>query len=100
MAKKTQEERLYEWCLEQASARYMGLLSPEQEDKLNSIDFPWAFYEEELDKLGYSWKKNNPDGVRFKDIEQEREDLIVNDYLDRERDHYEEPEELVDPEQC
>lgn len=62
---KTEQDKLYDWCLEQASARFMGLLSQEQIDKLNSTDFPWAYYEEELDKLGYNWKKNNPKGVRY-----------------------------------
>lgn len=56
---------LYNWCLEQASDRYRGLLSEEQIDKLNSIDFPWGYYEEELDKLGYHWQKNNPNGKRW-----------------------------------
>jgi|GEM_PF-3765881 hypothetical protein len=67
MSKKTDNQKLYTWCLEQASDRYCGTLSQEKIDKLNSMDFPWAYYEDELDKLGYHWKKNNPDGIRFKD---------------------------------
>ncbi len=62
------QQALFNWCLEQASARYMGLLSQEQIDKLNSLEFPWSHFEEELDKLGYSWNRNNPTGVRFKDM--------------------------------
>lgn len=58
---------LYNWCLEQASARYCNQLTEEQLKKLNDIDFPWAYYEDELDKLGYHWKKNNPTGIRYND---------------------------------
>lgn len=61
-------QQLYEWCLEQASARYQGKLSQDKIDKLNSLEFPWEYYEEELDKLGYHWKKNNPDGIRYKEL--------------------------------
>jgi hypothetical protein len=59
-----EDEKLYIWCLEQVSERYMGTLSQEKIDKLNNINFPWDYYEEELDQLGYDWEKNNPDGVR------------------------------------
>ena len=61
----TEEDKLYNWCLEQASARFMGLLSQEQIDKLNSTGFDWVYYENELDNLGYHWKKNKPKGVRY-----------------------------------
>ncbi len=61
------QQALFDWCLLQASERYMGHLSVDQVDKLNSIGFPWAYYEEELDKLGYDWKRNNPTGVRVMD---------------------------------
>jgi hypothetical protein len=67
MSKKDQE--IYDWCLEQAANRFMGKLSQAKIDKLNSIEFPWAHYEEELDKLGFYWEKNNPDGVRWKDLQ-------------------------------
>jgi hypothetical protein len=60
-----EENMLYVWCLEQASARYKEILSQEKIDELNSVGFPWAFYENELDKLGYHWKKNNPKGKRW-----------------------------------
>lgn len=59
---------LHTWCLEQASARYMGTLPQDKIDKLNSLNFPWEHYEEELDKLGYHWEKNNPNGIRYKYI--------------------------------
>ena len=58
---------LYVWCLEQASARYQGILSQEKIDKLNSIGFDWVYYENALDEIGYSWKSNNPNGLRYKD---------------------------------
>lgn len=60
-------KELFDWCLEQAAARYMGKLSQEKIDKLNSIGFPWDYYEEELDKLGFHWEKNNPQGKRWND---------------------------------
>ncbi len=60
-----ENKQLFDWCLEQAHARYTGQLTQDQLNKLNGIDFPWAYYENELDKLGYSWKKNNPDGKRW-----------------------------------
>lgn len=60
-----EENALFTWCLEQASERYCGTLSQARIDILNSIEFPWAYYENELDKLGYHWKKNNPNGVRY-----------------------------------
>ena len=63
MTKK--ESLLYNWCLDQAAARYMGALSQDKIEKLNALEFPWAYYEEELDKLGFHWNKNNPDGVRY-----------------------------------
>jgi hypothetical protein len=59
------KEKLFDWCLEQASLRFMGKLPQDKIDKLNSIEFPWAYYEEELDKLGYNWERNNPSGVRW-----------------------------------
>ncbi len=65
---KKKEQDLHVWCLEQADARFRGLLSQDRIEKLDSLDFPWAHYEEELDKLGYYWEKNNPDGVRYKDL--------------------------------
>lgn len=60
---------LFDWCLEQASARYMDLLTPAQFEKLQGLGFPWEYYEDHLDKLGYHWKKNNPEGVRWKDMQ-------------------------------
>lgn len=51
---------LFNWCLEQAHLRYTNQLSQEQLDKLNALNFPWAYYEEELTKLGYHWEKNKP----------------------------------------
>ena len=65
MIEKLNENELYNWCLEQAAARFMGTLSQDKIDKLNSLEFPWAYYEEELDKLGFHWRKNNPQGVRY-----------------------------------
>lgn len=65
---KSNKSDLYAWCLEQASERYRGTLSKEKQDKLNDIQFDWNHYENELDKLGYHWKKNNPTGVRWKDL--------------------------------
>lgn len=56
---------LYDWCIEQAVARYRDKLSPEKFEKLESVGFPWAYYENELDKFGFHWKKNNPKGVRY-----------------------------------
>lgn len=64
-----QLQELYEWCLEQAADRYMGNLSQEKIDKLDSIGFPWERYENDLDELGFSWKENNPNGIRYKDIQ-------------------------------
>lgn len=52
-----QLQELYEWCLEQAADRYMGNLSQEKIDKLNSIGFEWERYEHDLDELGFSWKE-------------------------------------------
>jgi len=49
---------LYAWCLTQAADRYMGTLSQEKIDKLNSVNFSWEHYESELDKLGFDWEKN------------------------------------------
>ncbi len=82
-----EEQSLYAWCLEQASDRYRGELAQEKIDKLDSIGFPWAYYENELDKLGYHWKKNNPNGVRYKDLEAMDDAVRVNDYLDREKEN-------------
>ncbi len=65
MENKFKEDELYIWCLEQASARFMGIVPQEKIDKLNSLEFPWAYYEDEFDKLGYHWEKNNPQGVRY-----------------------------------
>jgi len=62
------EKKLYDWCLEQAVARFMGSLTDEHFIKLQSLDFPWEYYESELDKLGFNWSRNNPDGVRYKDL--------------------------------
>ena len=59
------EQELYNWCLEQTIARYMGELTPEQLRKLESINFPFARYEQVLDEMGFHWKKNNPNGVRY-----------------------------------
>lgn len=59
MTKKEQQD-LYIWCLEQASERYRGTLSTEKIDKLNAMNFSWEYYEKELDKLGFDWKKNVP----------------------------------------
>lgn len=64
---RSPEPDLYNWCLEQAAMRFMGKLSQEQIDKLNSINFPWAYYEQELDNLGFHWAKNNPNGKRWED---------------------------------
>lgn len=66
--KKISKQELYTWCLEQASARFMGTLSQDKIDKLNELNFPWEIYEEELDNLGYAWELNNPNGIRYKDI--------------------------------
>lgn len=63
----TRGEGIYVWCLEQASDRYKGILSQDKIEKLNSIEFDWEYYENELDMLGYNWKKNNPNGIRYKD---------------------------------
>lgn len=60
---KKENPSLYNWCLEQAAARYMGQLTQRQIDLLNAENFPWDYYENELDKLGCDWKMNNPDGV-------------------------------------
>jgi len=65
-AKKQNE--LYNWCLEQAAARYIGTMTKEQFDSLQSLDFPWEYYENELNNLGFHWYKNNPEGIRYKDI--------------------------------
>ena len=51
---------LYVWCLEQAAARYMGLLSQEQISKLDAVGFPWERYETALTELGFDWKMNKP----------------------------------------
>lgn len=56
------------WCLEQAAARFMDNLSQEQIDVLTSLDFPWNYWENELDKAGFHWNKNNPAGKRWKDL--------------------------------
>lgn len=64
MQNKNNQE-LYEWCLDQAIDRYMGTLSEEQFNLLQAIEFPWGYYEDELDKLGFNWAKNNPNGVRY-----------------------------------
>ena len=64
MKSKISNQDLYSWCLEQASDRYCGTLSQDKIDKLNQQEFPWTYYENELDKLGYHWKKNNPNGLR------------------------------------
>lgn len=56
---------LVTWCLEQAAARYKGTLPKEQFDKLQEIEFPWAYYEKALDELGFDWKANNPNGKRW-----------------------------------
>lgn len=58
-------EDLYNWCLKQAAERYEVVLTEEKFQKLESLQFPWAYYENELDKFGYFWKKNNPNGVRY-----------------------------------
>jgi hypothetical protein len=42
---------LYMWCLMQAHDRQRGVLAQEKIDKLNSIGFPWDYYENELEKL-------------------------------------------------
>jgi len=65
--KPTGEEKLYIWCLEQASARFMGTLSQDKIDKLDSLDFPWDYYERELDKLGFDWKKNSKEDSDYVD---------------------------------
>ncbi len=49
---------LHAWCLEQAALRYMEELPQEQIDNLNSQNFPWEYYENELDKLGFNWERN------------------------------------------
>lgn len=67
---KREQNDLHTWCLEQASARYMGILGQDEIDRLTSLDFPWAHFENELDKLGYSWEKNNPDGKRYNEIKE------------------------------
>lgn len=59
------DESLYNWCLQQAMDRYMGTLSEDKLKKLEEIDFPFDYYEEELDKLGFHWEKNNPNGKRY-----------------------------------
>lgn len=66
------ESYLYNWCLEQAIARFMGNLTQEQEDHLNELGFPWDVYEEKLDELGFRWARNNPHGVRWKDTRKGR----------------------------
>lgn len=65
---KKNNQALYTWCLENASARFMGILEQDKIDKLNSDEFDWIYWEEELDKMGYRWDLNNPDGVRYKDL--------------------------------
>ena len=62
--KKISERELYLWCLQQAADRYMGTLSQDKIDLLNDELFPWGYYEEQLDKMGFDWKKNNPNGKR------------------------------------
>lgn len=42
-------DELFVWCLQQAAARYMGDLSQDRIDDLNSINFPWHLYEAHLD---------------------------------------------------
>ncbi len=63
------EKNLRDWCLEQAMLRYMGKLEQWQLDKLEEVEFPFDYWEDQLDKLGFYWKKNNPNGVRWKDIQ-------------------------------
>jgi hypothetical protein len=60
--KNVKKDDLFNWCLEQAAAKYMGTLDQEKIDKLNALEFPWSYYEEELDKLGFHWAKNSPTG--------------------------------------
>lgn len=60
--KNVKKEDLFDWCLEQVAARYMETLDQDKIDKLNSIEFPWEYYEDELDKLGFNWEKNSPTG--------------------------------------
>ena len=43
--------QLFKWCLEQVIAREYGELSEEQIAQLDSADFPWAYYENELAKI-------------------------------------------------
>lgn len=71
--------KLYKWCLEQASQRYCGMLEQDKIEKLNSIGFDWVYWENELDKFGYCWELNNPNGVRYKDI---KDNCIIAQTLD------------------
>lgn len=45
------ENKLFKWCLEQVIAREYGELSEEKILKLDSLGFPWAYYENELAKI-------------------------------------------------
>jgi len=58
----------YAWCLETAIARFQNTLTKEQFTVLEQLQFPFAYAEEELDKLGFHWAKNNPEGIRYGEI--------------------------------
>lgn len=67
------QNRIYEWCLEQAAKRHMGNLTQQQIEKLESLNFPFVLCEEELDKLGFHWQANNPNGSRYENIKKTHE---------------------------
>lgn len=67
--KEKEEDDMYVWCLEQASDRYKGELSQDKIELLLKVDKNFfVFYEDELDKLGYDWERNNPNGIRWKNL--------------------------------
>lgn len=59
--KNLNHKDLYKWCVELAQARRKGTLSQEQIDKLNSLNFPWAYYEDEFDQLMHAHEQNEAD---------------------------------------